>query len=234
MSNMNEFGQPIGDALGGWVAPPPPTPVPLKGRTTSLEPLGWEEHGVALYEAFASATDDLWTYMTFGPFHRPDLLRETIDWMTAQPDWLPYAIVVGDRPLGFASYLRMDPPQGVIEIGAIVLSPPLQRTTPATEALCLMMRNVFDLGYRRCEWKCDDLNRPSRAAGERLGFRYEGTFRKAMHYKGRNRDTAWFAVTDEEWPSLDRAFRTWLSPDNFDSAGLQKERLGGLIAAARA
>lgn len=233
MSVANEFGQPVGNTISGWAPPTLPRNVPLSGRTTVLEPLQWSRHGVSLFEVFSASSDDLWTYMTFGPFSSPEDLEETIDWMNSQEDWLPYAIVVDGNALGFASYLRIDPPQGVIEIGAIVLSPPLQKTTPATEALYLMIHNVFALGYRRCEWKCDSLNEPSRLAGERLGFVYEGTFRKAMHYKGRNRDTAWFSMTDDEWPSLDAAYTRWLTPDNFDSQGVQIERLRDLIAASR-
>jgi len=106
-----------------------------------------------------------------------------------------------------------------------VLSPRLQRTTEATEALYLMIRNAFDIGYRRVEWKCDDLNAPSRVAAERLGFTYEGTFRQATHYKGRNRDTAWYAIIDRDWPVLDEAVRKWLEPGNFDATGAQKSTL---------
>lgn len=233
MPDLNEHGQQVGDSLEGWPPPPQPPWVPLSGRTTDVEPLDWARHGGALFERFAEAGDDLWTYMTFGPFPGPDDLRETMEWMASQQDWLPYAITVEGEPLGFASYLRINPPMGVIEIGAITLSPPLQRTTPATEALYLMIQNVFRLGYRRCEWKCDSLNQASRRAGERLGFRYEGTFRKAMHYKGRNRDTAWFAITDDDWPALDQAYSVWLSPDNFDGRGRQRRRLSDLIAASR-
>jgi RimJ/RimL family protein N-acetyltransferase len=132
---------------------------------------------------------------------------------------------VEGRPLGFASYLRIRPRDGVIEIGSIAFSPMLQRTTAATEALYLLMRNAFDLGYRRCEWKCDDLNGPSRSAADRLGFTYEGTFRQATHYKGRNRDTAWYAILDNEWPALDGSFRRWLERENFDAEGIQKRPL---------
>ena len=121
----------------------------------------------------------------------------------------------------------------MIEIGAITLSPQLQRTTPATEALYLMIQNVFRLGYRRCEWKCDSLNEASRRAGARLGFRYEGLFHQAMHYKGRNRDTAWFAITDDEWPALEEAYEVWLSPGNFDERGIQRQRLSELVKASR-
>lgn len=234
MPQLNEFGQPVGDPLRGWAPPSPPGRAPLPGRTVVLEPLDEASHSSALFEAFTGAGDELWTYMSFGPFDGPEDLGRTIEWMSSQTDWLPYAIVVDGRPLGFASYLRIDPPQGLIEVGAIVLSPALMRTTAATEALYLMIRNTFELGYRRCEWKCDDLNHPSRRAGERLGFRYEGTFRKAMHYKGRNRDTAWFAIVDDDWPALDSAFQEWLQPSNFDASGRQRTRLGDLISASRA
>lgn len=233
MSAVNEFGQPVGDSIDSWIPPTYPSRSTLTGRTTVLEPLEWASHGAGLFEALSASEDALWTYMTFGPFSSSDDFRTAVVWMTKQENWLPYAIVVDGDPLGFASYLRIDPPQGVIEIGAIVLSPPLQRTTQATEALYLMIDKVFALGYRRCEWKCDSLNEPSRRSGERLGFRYEGTFRKGMHYKGRNRDTAWFSMTDDEWPSVKRAYRRWLSPDNFDRHGMQIERLGDLIAASR-
>ncbi len=150
---------------------------------------------------------------------------QAIDVIVAYPHWQPYAIVVKGVALGFMSYLRIDPPNGVLEIGSIVLAPELQRTRAATEALYLFIKNAFDLGYRRCEWKCDDLNGPSRTSAERLGFRYEGTFRKATHYKGRNRDTAWYAITDDEWASLDRAFQAWLAVDNFDRTGTQRQPL---------
>jgi RimJ/RimL family protein N-acetyltransferase len=133
---------------------------------------------------------------------------------------------VDHHAVGFAAYLRIQPRDGVIEIGSIVFSPRLQRTTAATEAIYLMLRNVFALGYRRCEWKCDDLNAPSRAAADRLGFTYEGTFRQATHYKGRNRDTAWYAIVNREWPALDGVFQRWLAPDNFDDDGVQRQSLG--------
>ncbi len=225
MAAVNEFGQPVGDDLVGWDQPELPPATELTGRTVRLEPLSWPRHGQELFDVFSDAPDSLWTYMPFGPFHRVDELEATIEAMIGYPDWVPYAIVVDGQALGFASYLRAQPGDGVIEIGAIAFSPPLQKTTAATESLYLMIRNVFELGYRRCEWKCDDLNAPSRSAGRRLGFRYEGTFRQATHYKGRNRDTAWFAMTDTDWPRLDAAFRAWLSPENFDDSGRQVRSL---------
>ena len=166
--------------------------------------------------------------MTFGPFADASELRSTVEWMLERDDWLPYAILVDTEPLGFAAYLRINPGDGVVEIGSIVFSPELQQTTAATESIYLMLGNVFRLGYRRCEWKCDDLNEPSRRAGTRFGFKYEGTFRKATHYKGRSRDTAWFAITSDEWPRLDNAYRVWLSPENFDEAGRQLASLSDL------
>lgn len=228
MSRVNEFGQEVGDPIGDWQAPPPPPKETLKGRAVVLEPLDWAKHGTKLFDRLSGAPDSLWTYMTFGPFADASELRSTVEWMLERDDWLPYAILVDTEPLGFAAYLRINPGDGVVEIGSIVFSPELQQTTAATESIYLMLGNVFRLGYRRCEWKCDDLNEPSRRAGTRFGFKYEGTFRKATHYKGRSRDTAWFAITSDEWPRLDNAYRVWLSPENFDEAGRQLASLSDL------
>ena len=197
----------------------------LNGHNVRLDPLDPAAHAGDLYEVFADAPDSQWTYMAFGPFDGAPQLEETLQAMAGYPDWVPYTIIVGGQPLGFASYLRIQPRDGVIEIGSIMFSPRLQRTTAATESIYLMLRHCFDVGYRRCEWKCDDLNGPSRAAAVRLGFTYEGTFRKATWYKGRNRDTAWYSIVDTEWPTLDSAFRAWLSPENFDSEGQQRHTL---------
>jgi RimJ/RimL family protein N-acetyltransferase len=147
--------------------------------------------------------------------------------MSGKADPLFYAIVDLEqgRAVGVAAYLRIEPSAGSIEVGHINYSPLLQRTPAATEAMFLMMERVFDLGYRRYEWKCDALNEPSRTAAERLGFSYEGTFRHATVYKGRNRDTAWFSITDTEWPMLRRAFQSWLQPDNFDEQMRQRRSL---------
>ena len=132
--------------------------------------------------------------------------------------------------VGVASYMRIDAANGAIEVGHINYSPPLQRTRAATEAMYLMMQRVFELGYRRYEWKCDSLNAASRAAAQRLGFSYEGVFRQAVVYKGRNRDTAWYAMIDSEWPALREAYRQWLDPANFDAQGRQRLRLSDLSA----
>jgi RimJ/RimL family protein N-acetyltransferase len=229
MTTNNDFGQPVGVPLGTWESPPFPPAHTLEGRTVELAPLDPPRDAGRLFEAFSDAPDSLWTYMSFGPFEGIDDFTRTLEGMTALDDWLPYVISVKGRPLGFASYLRVQPRDGVIEIGSITFSPRLQRTTAATESIYLMIRNVFDLGYRRCEWKCDDLNAPSRTAADRLGFTYEGTFRQATHYKGRNRDTAWYAIVHREWPSLDAAYQRWLAPDNFDDEGMQRQSLRAII-----
>ena len=195
------------------------------GRTVQMEPLEPSRHGPALWEALREAPGSVWTYMTFGPFERYGEFAGALDAIAAPADWLPYTAMVDGEPLGFASYLRIEPGAGCIEIGSITWAPSMQRTTSSTEALHLMIAHAFDLGYRRCEWKCDDLNAPSRSAALRLGFTYEGTFRQATHYKGRNRDTAWYSIIDREWPPLDQAFQRWLAPQNFDSAGSQLETL---------
>lgn len=233
MQRHNEFGQPIGPELGDWEPAPFPPARLHRGRTVALEPMEWQRHGQSLFEVLSKAPDSLWTYMGFGPFETSSGLERTITEICGYPDWQPYAIVVGGRPLGMASYLRIQPRDGVIEIGSIVLSPTLQKTTPATEALYMMIDNVFELGYRRCEWKCDDLNDLSRRAGGRLGFHYEGTFRHATHYKGRSRDTAWFSITAEEWPAIDAVLQEWLSPENFDDEGMQRSSLTGLMSRRR-
>lgn len=232
MERLNEFGQPVGEDLDGWEPRPFPAPKPTVGRHVMLMPLDRAEHGQPIFDIFESASASLWTYMHFGPFDNADLVGELIDDLNALDDWQPYAIVVAGRSVGFLSFLRIDEVGGVAEIGSIAFAPELQRTTAATEALYLMIKMVFEAGYRRCEWKCDDLNGPSRAAALRLGFRYEGTFRKATHYKGRSRDTAWFAITDDEWPALNNAFITWLSPTNFDDGGRQRRALSGLRGGA--
>ena len=174
----------------------------------------------------AAKTGDAWRRgakpAVVGHFGSRACARPTI------PDWIPYAIEVEGAVRGFASYLRLDPPNGAVEIGSILYSPTLQRTTAATEAIYLMIRHAFANGYRRVEWKCDALNAPSVAAGERLGFRYEGTFRNATHYKGRNRDTAWFAITLEDWPETRAALESWLDPSNFDAEGRQTDSLASL------
>jgi RimJ/RimL family protein N-acetyltransferase len=174
----------------------------------------------------------MWTYMPYGPFASLDEHQAWCRQMAASDDPLFYAIIdsASNRAVGVASYLRIEPMLGAIEVGHIAYSPLLQRTAAATEAMYLMMRRAFaELGYRRYEWKCDALNQPSRRAADRLGFTFEGTFRQAIIYKGRNRDTAWYSVIDSEWPDLKARYEAWLAPSNFDEKGVQRQSLGELL-----
>ena len=223
---MNALGQPIGDPVEGWKPAPPPRRSTIDGSYCRLEPLE-AEHAANLWQAFALDTEGRnWTYLSHGPYAQFDDFAEWARTAATSRDPLFYTIRDQRRgPVGVASYLRIAPEAGSIEVGHIHMSPLLQRTPAATEAMYLMMKHAFDLGYRRYEWKCDALNAPSRAAAERLGFRYEGTFRQALVYKGRNRDTAWYSILDRDWPRLGRAFEQWLSPENFDRDGRQIRRL---------
>jgi RimJ/RimL family protein N-acetyltransferase len=228
---VNPLGQPIGDAVPGWLPPARPPREPMVGRYCRVEPLDADRHAADLHAANAHDTEGrMWTYLAYGPFATAAAYAEWARRAAATDDPLFYAIVdlTTGRPHGVASFLRCDPNAGSIEVGHIAYSLLLQRTPAATESMYLMMRHVFGLGYRRYEWKCDALNAPSRAAAQRLGFSYEGIFRQATVYKDRNRDTTWFAAIDAEWPALDRAFRQWLDPTNFDEAGRQRLTLRAL------
>jgi len=227
----NALGQPIGPPLPGWTPPPRPPRSPLEGRYCRVEPIDPERHARDLYEAnSADPSGRNFTYSSSGPFDSFDAYQHWIRKSCLGDDPLFHAIVdsATSRATGVASYLRIDPGNGVIEVGHINYSPRLQRTRAATEAMYLMMKRAFELGYRRYEWKCDALNAPSRAAAQRLGFSYEGIFRQAVIYKGRSRDTAWYAAIDSEWPELERAFLCWLDPANFDAQGRQRMRLSSL------
>ena len=201
---------------------------PIIGRYCRLEPLEAEAHAAALHDAYALDQDGRgWTYLPYGPFPTAEAFAEWVDDASDSDDPLFFAILDGDGvPLGVASYLRIMPAIGTIEVGHIHFAPPLRRTPAATEAMYLMMAHAFEeLGYRRYEWKCDALNERSRAAAERLGFTYEGTHRQATIYKGRNRDTAWYSMLDSEWPCVKGALERWLDPSNFDANGRQRARL---------
>lgn len=232
MSRVNKFGQPIGDAVLNWSAPPAFQREPIRGVRCDLEPLDLEQHGDALYDANARGDGSNWTYLFAEPPASRDAYLEFMRAGFLGSDPLCFAIVDRATRLatGVASYLRIAPEHGCVEVGHINYSPALQRTPVATEAMYLMMRHAFGLGYRRYEWKCDSLNAPSRAAAQRLGFSFEGVFRNAIVYKGRNRDTAWYSITDTEWPALRAAFEQWLSPENFDAHGAQRLQLRWLTA----
>lgn len=221
----DRFGNPIGRSIGDWTAPPAPDGRVLSGRMCRLEPYTSSIHSAALFEEYSADDGRSFTYLPFGQPRSADELTMIVDALARPDDQLPYAILVDDRPVGMASYLRIAPPIGSIEVGAICFSPALARTTAATEAMFLMADAAFAAGYRRYEWKCDSLNGPSNAAAARLGFTYEGTFRNAMVYKGRSRDTNWLSITDDEWPDRRAALAEWLLPENFDDQGTQRNPL---------
>ena len=224
-----------GDALrlSSWTpARIPSRDQTLPGRRISLVPVDPDVHFEALYAASHSPTDPvLWRYLFVGPFDSSAAFRDYLRSVAQSPTDIFYTIVdaESEKPQGIASYLRIVPEHGVIEIGHIWFGVELQRTPAATEAIYLLARHAFDdLGYRRLEWKCDARNQRSRRAAERLGFTFEGVFRQHMIIKGRSRDTAWFAMLDGEWPRVRRAFEEWLGPNNFTVEGQQIRRLSDL------
>jgi RimJ/RimL family protein N-acetyltransferase len=224
----HHLNQPTGLPVPDWKPARLPVRETLEGRFCRLEPLDPERHAAGLHAANSlDAEGRNWTYLPYGPFDTPDGYRAWMEETCRGSDPFFYAVVdpATGGATGVASYLRIDPANGSIEVGHINYSPLLQRTPAATEAMYLMMKQAFDLGYRRYEWKCNALNAASRAAAERLGFSFEGVFRQAAVVKGRNRDTAWYSVIDGEWPSLRVAFLRWLDPSNFDEHGRQRARL---------
>lgn len=224
----------IGAEVTGWQPPPRPARQALRGAHVGLEPLDADLHAADLHRAF-SGHDRLWDWMPYGPFASAAGYHRWIREAGMGTDPLFFAL--RDRATGHcggvASWLRITPEAGTIEVGHICLSPEIAGTRASTEAMMLMMQAAFALGYRRYEWKCNALNLPSRRAAQRLGFSFEGVHRQATVVKGRNRDTAWFSILDGEWPALAEAFAAWLSPSNFDAAGRQKERLSDLTALTR-
>ncbi len=245
-----------------WKPVLPPRPVTLHGRSVTLEPLDADRHSAAIWNA-VRGHDEVWTWLADGPYASESALRAALAEKQASqnavflailptPDsrdpnspyvpspyvpspYVPGPYIPSPHPAaGYASYMRIEPAHGVVEVGNILLSPSLQRTTAATEAMYLMARHVFDdLGYRRYEWKCNAENEPSRRAALRLGFSFEGIFRQHMVIKDRNRDTAWFAMLDREWPARIRAFEAWLDQSNFDAKGFQRTKLTASSDAVR-
>jgi RimJ/RimL family protein N-acetyltransferase len=214
-----------------WKPALPPAPTTLYGQTANLEPLEAELHTAGLWNA-VQGHDELWTWLADPPPATEAQLYKAVLEKQNGAAALFFAILpeyVGAAS-GYASYMRIEPAHGVVEVGNILMAPNLQRTTAATEAMYLMARHVFeDLGYRRYEWKCNALNEPSRRAALRYGFSFEGIFRQHMIVKDQNRDTAWFSMLDTEWPARKRAFEAWLSPENFDPAGRQLHALNPVI-----
>jgi RimJ/RimL family protein N-acetyltransferase len=210
----------------------PPQPTTLAGRFVTLVALDPAAHGKALYEnSHGEQQEELWRYLFDGPYPDRSSFDARLRQMASTKDPLCLTILdqPSQQPVGYASYMRIEPAHRCIEVGSILFTPLLQKTPGATEAMFLMARHVFeDLGYRRYEWKCNALNEPSRRAALRLGFTFEGIFRQHMIIKGRSRDTAWYAMLDSEWPSRKANFERWLAPENFDTEGRQRESLAGI------
>lgn len=227
----NEYGQSIGSPLPNWQPPPNPPKETLQGHFCRVEPLDIDTHLKDLYAAVSlDGEGRSWTYLPYGPFPNIEDYRAWIHTTCLGEDPMFFAIIDEEKAkaVGVASYLNIVPGIGSIEVGHIYYSPLLQRTPAATEAMFLLMRQAFELGYRRYEWKCDYFNATSKGAAQRLGLSFEGVFRQATTYKGRNRDTAWFAAIDSEWPALRQVFETWLAPDNFDAKNRQRISLSDL------
>jgi RimJ/RimL family protein N-acetyltransferase len=210
----------------------------MRGAHVLLRPLDPDVDAEPLYAVSHLPLGDptIWTYLPDGPYESVEQLRSMLTAVAELNDPIYTAIVPNghEQPLGIASYLRITPEFGVIEIGHIWFAAQLRRSTAATEAIYLLARHVFDdLGYRRLEWKCNSLNAASRAAAKRFGFTFEGVFRNHLIVKGRNRDTAWFAITDADWPAIRSGFEAWFDPANFDGDGRQRRRLAELIGERR-
>ncbi|TQI80259.1 RimJ/RimL family protein N-acetyltransferase [Serratia fonticola] len=230
---INQYGQPVGDPLPHWQALARPKDVTLNGRFCHLVLLDAERDFAALFDAFHQAPDGRdWTYLMRERPDSPQELRTHLINMQDNPELVNLTVfdASSQLPVGTVAFMRIDAGSGVLEIGHVCWSPLMKQRSCATEAIYLMLKHTFDaLGYRRCEWKCDSLNAPSRQAAQRFGFNYEGRFLKALVTKGRNRDTDWFAMTEDDWPRVRNAFEQWLDEGNFDAEGQQKQRLSAFM-----
>lgn len=234
MDVTNEFGQEVGTKVENWT---PPINVKedeackmLSGKYASLRPLE-VDNAATLFTEFSKSSADLWTYLPYGPCDSERAMADIINTLNSpESGCISYGVYNDSNELvGFAAYLRITPITGSIEIGPLAFSPKLQKTATATDTIFMMIDKAFELGYRRVEWKCNDLNTPSMNAAKRFGFTYEGTFRQAMIVKDHNRDTAWFSIIDSEWPTLKSKYLKWLDDSNFDEDGKQKVALSELI-----
>jgi RimJ/RimL family protein N-acetyltransferase len=236
MEHHNQLDQPVGFPVPEWKPRPLPPRTAMAGRFCTVAPLDPERHAAQLFAAYADDVEGrMWTYLPRGPYASLDEYRNWAEPACRADDPLVHTIIdsASGEAVGTAALMRIDPESGVIEVGSITYSPRLQRRPAGTEAMYLLMRRVFDeLGYRRYEWKCNSLNAPSRAAALRYGFQYEGLFRQAQITRGRNRDTTWFSIIDNEWPALRGAFERWLDPANFDAQGRQRHSLASLRSAS--
>lgn len=232
-STLNELGQLVGELIPDWVVPIEPQRSNLAGRYCRLEPLSPDAHSRQLFDAYGlDKTGANWTYLPYGPFTDSVQFHAWLVEQAQKPDPLFFSVIdaKSGSAVGVATFMRIAASMGSMEIGHIHFSPRLQGTPASTEALYLMIKHIFNLGYRRCEWKCDALNQASCNSALRLGFTFEGIFRQAGVVKGRNRDTAWYSILDSEWPTLDHAFQKWLAAGNFSSDGSQKQRLSELTS----
>ncbi|MDX6650198.1 MAG: hypothetical protein QOJ97_2149 [Solirubrobacteraceae bacterium] len=232
LAPVSDRDRPLGPEVD-WSPARRPAREPLRGRHVTLRPVQADDAD-SLYSVSHPPDGDpaIWDYLPNGPYESPAAMRAALETAQASEDPLFFTIAPDpdERPCGIASYMRIVPEHGVIEIGHIWFGTPMQRTTAATEAIYLLAAHAFDdLGHRRLEWKCNALNAPSRRAAERFGFTFEGIFRHHQVLKGRNRDTAWYAITDADWPPVRAAFQAWLDPSNFDAAGRQRRALSELM-----
>ncbi len=212
--------------LSNWTPPPFPPREPIEGRWCRLEPLSVERHAARLWR-FMAGQDHVWDYLPLPPPRDEDAYHSVLATMAANEAIVPLAVIdtADGEPKGHCWIMEIRPPHGVFEIGYITWSPAMQRTPMATEAVYLVGDLGFRLGYRRYEWKCNDLNEPSKRAALRFGFTFEGLFRQHMMVKGKNRDTAWYSILDSEWPDRKARFERWLRPENFDTQGRQLTKL---------
>ena len=226
--NINQYGQQIGRALPDWQPVAKPRRQAIVGKYCLLAPLELE-HSEALYQAFSLAEDNRdWTWLST---NKPNSVEEVRFWLTDKIDNLelvPFTVVdkTTQRPVGVVCFANIEVDNGAIEIGHVTWSPLMQRNVTGTEALYLLLKMAFSLGYRRVAWRCDSTNLASRRAAERLGFTFEGRFRQTMTRKQRNRDTDWLSMIDSEWPRINQALSGWLEESNFDDEGQQKKKLG--------
>lgn len=234
---LNEFQQPVGRDLSDWKHAKQPGKKDFVGKFCRLERLNVEKHAEELYEAYQDSPDERnWTYLPFGPFYSCDEYRNFLMDAEASNDPCHYTVIEKstNKPVGTVALMNIDTANGVIEIGSVVYSPRMQRTPLSTEVMALLQEYIFDeLGYRRLEWKCNSLNEPSRSAAERFGFSFEGIFRQLQVTKGKNRDTAWYSILDNEFNIVKHAYKKWLSSNNFDESGRQLNKLADLIDSLR-
>lgn len=228
MSQNNQFGQPVGDALPDWQPRPHPQRIVHDGRLCRLEPLA-SHHAEKLFSAYQLAEDSRsWTWLLREPDAHLESYQAWVNEVVDLQDPIHFAVIdkQTSQPVGTLALMRIDSKHGVMEVGHVHFSPLMSRTPLSTEAQWLLMRYAFEtLGYRRYEWKCNSLNDPSRRAALRMGFQYEGRFRQALVIKGHNRDTDWFSIIDKEWPAVDLAMQKWLAAENFGPDGKQLRTL---------